>query len=274
MDAALRFVETGIGLVIEPPVKAREFDPALHPHGEGGRFTETGGSDGGDNEAAVSRHEVTPDKYQTERLIKDGSKEGMSKSGIVKDPNLGIWGASHSGSSIITGHSAIRMGIAGYEDYEASKESRNLGDKFLRVIASSGGVNEPLYHGFNNTAGTQWKVGDTLSLPLLATAGDISDSAGYAFYGQDVGDPNAPTVFEFPVGTPYAGYSRWDREQSKAFGYQWGEAIVAGKFEITGIRTANDPFFPPGSSRSGDYTVVTLKPLAVFDPELEKWHDR
>lgn len=249
-------------------LQLREFDPALHPHGEGGRFTETGGSDGGDNEAAVSRHEVTPDKYQTERLIKDGSHEGMSKSGIVKDPNLYIWGASHSGSSTVTGHSALRMGIDGYEDYEASKESRNLGDKFLRVIASSAGVNEPLYHGFNNTAGTQWKVGDTLSLPLLAAAGDKEDAAGYGFHGEDVGKP---AVFEFPVGTPYAGYSRWDRERSKEFGYQWGEAIVAGKFEITGTRTEHDPFTGP---RGADYTVVSLKPLAVFDPELEKWHDR
>jgi hypothetical protein len=64
----------------------------------------------------------------------------------------------------------------------------------------------------------------------------------------------------------YAGYSRWDREKTKEFGHTWGEAIVAGEFEVVGTRVEHESGW-----QKLPVEVVTLKPIGVFDPASNKW---
>jgi 2'-5' RNA ligase len=205
-------------------------------------------------------------KFATERLIKDGPREGTSRVRVVKDPNIGIWGESHSGSSTITGHSAEAMGIEGYRKYDASPAARALGDKFLNVIAEGRGAGEPLYHGFNNTQGIKWEEGATVRLPLTATSGDKDSSMSYGINYARSDAENKSTVFEFPSHTPIAGYSRWDRENTKELGHTWSEAIVAGEFRVTGTRTEREAGY-----RELPVTVVTLEHTGTFDPSTKEW---
>lgn len=242
--------------------KQRGWDESAHPRepsgdAEGGQFAGGGGGNNSDEH-----------KFQTEKLITDGPREGTSRVGVVKDAEIGIWGASHSGSFTITGQSAKVMGIAGYKDNGASTGSKRLSDKFLKAIADSSGSTEPLYHGFSNVEAVQWKVGDIVKLPLLATCGDESDSAGY---GEKSAVHNyRQTVFAFPVGTALAGYSRWDRERTKEFGHTWSEAIVAGEFKISGLRIGGNDSAWRNSTKEY-YDIVDLVPVSVFDPTNNKW---
>ena len=206
-------------------------------------------------------------KFATEKLITDGSREGTSRVRVVKDSNVYLWGASHTGSSSITGHSAELMGIDGYRDLDPNKQAQNLGNKFLDVIAEGQGAGEPLYHGFRNSKGIVWKPGDIMKLPLTATSGDFENSAGYGTsYSRDDDYNKAATVFEFPPHTPIAGYSRWDRENTKDFGHTWSEAITAGEFKVTGTRVGHE-----GGWKKLPVTVVQLEPTALFDRASGQW---
>lgn len=247
-----------------PDVVFMVFDPGVREYAKGDGKT-VAEYDDGLAAQAVALADTTQDNYETEKLLNDGPREGMSRSGLIKDRNAYLWGSSHSNSQALTGYSATLMGIDGYRPSEGMWEkAQSFTQKLLRVINASDGVKEPLYHGFQNVRGIDWKVGDTLKLPLTATSGDEDGSAGYGMRLDPKDNKGPPTVFEFPVGTKFAGYSRWDRENAKSFGHQWGEAIVAGKFEITGTRKAT-------AANRREYTVVSLKPLEVFDPTAKRW---
>ena len=233
--------------------KNKAYDPS-EPRDDGGKWT----SGGGDTPEEA-------EKFQSEKLITDGPREGTSRVRVVKDPNIGIWGGSHSGSSAITGHSATVMGIGGYESDGVSKQESNLGNKFLDVIAKGQGAGEKLYHGFSNSKGIVWKEGDTIRLPLTATSGDIDTSTSYGVnYSRE--DNSGATVFEFPARTAMAGYARWDRNSTKDLGHTWSEAIVAGEFKVAGIGTRTEQGFKQLPVR-----VVTLEPTALFDRASGKW---
>jgi hypothetical protein len=230
-------------------------DQPRHPAGtsEGGRF------------ASVGDSPEEAEKFQTERLIRDGPGEGSSRVRVVNHPGIGLWGSSHHESSTITGYSAQRMMIDGYRDLGASERAQNLAEKFLSVIAEGRGAGEKLYHGFTNSQRIDWKPGDTLKLPLSASTGDLTDAAGYGIsYNRD--DNSLATIFEFPEHTAMAGYSRWDRENTKDFGHTWAEAIVAGEFRVRGTRTAHE-----GGWKKLPVTVVELEPVSLFDPETRRY---
>ena len=253
---------------------ARDWDESLHPRDEGGRFGHGGGgaaaseaaSDSGsgvihgDNDAEAKR-------FATERLITDGPTEGTSRVRVVRDRNDYIWGASHTGSSTITGHSAAVMGIPRYDDMRPTTQAKNLGNKFLDVIAEGRGAGEKLYHGFSNTKGIKFKAGDTIKLPLKAASGDLDEAAGYGIsYTRSDEENSSASAFEFPAHTPMAGYSRWDRENTKNFGHTWSEAIVAGEFRVVGIRTEHETGW-----KQLPYTVVTVEPIGLFDRKANEW---
>lgn len=200
--------------------------------------------------------------------------EFKGKGAVVKFAKSELWGAQHADSMAITGDSAQRMGIAGYKQSpNAAVVAYGLADKFLKAVYESTGTDEPVYHGFRNSEDIEWKVGDTLKLPLLAATGDDVTAAAY---GEDYTQKyKTPTVFEFPVGTKVAGYVRYNKQDAKRIGYAWGEALVAGEFEVTGTRTvdfSDKSFRWVGSKKDSlTYTLVSLKPKGVFNPATGKW---
>lgn len=208
---------------------------------------------------------------------------------VIRVPYVGLWGGSHYGSSVITGESAKLMGIDGYKNLGAAKESETIASQMLTAIANDAtGSEEPLYHAFQNTRGTVFKPGDTMKLPLMATAG-----APHPLYGirdEHEAQEGPPTVFRFAKGTPMVGYSivrSKDLEdigqptveaQFKEQGYLWDEAIVAGKFRVTKVETVymgsqrDSGPKPAGSPVHQIYgQIVHLEPLAKFNPATGKW---
>ena len=173
----------------------------------------------------------------------------------VRSAGYAKWGHSHSGSRAITGQAARLMGIPDYEinPHSGKKQDVNLATAFLTAIANSPGSLEPLYHGFQNRRQIKWQIGQVLRLPLTATSGEI-DSASYGMRLDPKDNEGPPTCFEFPVGTPMAGYAKWKRADAEEFGHNWGEAIVAGEFQVQGIRTEHHYDW-----RKTPFTVVTLK---------------
>jgi hypothetical protein len=257
--------------------RLKDFDPS-QPRDEDGRWTDGGGSSDGSSGgdwAGTSRPDNTAQsaaedaKYQKEKLITDGPNEGFSRVGVAKGENAGYWGDSHHQSFITTGHAAEVMGIDGYEQHEAPKLVKTLVGRFLDTIANGRLSEETLFHGFIDQKNIEWKVGDTVRLPLLASTGDESTAFGYATnYSEGDAAGKGATAFEFAAGTPMAGYLRWDREHAKEFGHQWMEAIVAGEFKVTGIRTGKE-----GGWRELPVKVVQLAPVRVFDPASRKWRE-
>ena len=155
-----------------------DYDPN-QARNEQGEWTSGGGSSGDSEEEAK--------KFATEKLIDDGSREGTSRVRVVKDEYIGWWGSSHSLSKAITAHSSKLMNIDGYEDEIGMDDpGKRLGEKFLDTIAADKrGAGEPLYHGFDNFEKIgggrfiEFKQGDTMKLPLMASTGDLDNAASY-----------------------------------------------------------------------------------------------
>jgi hypothetical protein len=193
--------------------------------------------------------------------------------GITRDPDhplnrTGHWGSSHHASYQIAGHSAMKMGATGYQEPHKDKVYARLSDKKLAAIFASSGAKEPLYHGFQNLKHIEWKIGEVLTIPLMATSGELQGSAGYGVRVDPADNKGPPTVFEFPKGTRMFGYGKWDVADAKDFGHLWMEAIVAGKFRIIGVRQVRYE----GTWRKNVFlTVVRLEPVAYFDPDTDEW---
>ena len=204
---------------------------------------------------------------------------------LLRGSNAAIWGGSHHGSSVITGESAQQMGIDGYNDLDATKEAKALTTRMLQEIASdTTGAEEILYHAFENTRGTVFRPGDTMRLPLTATAGEPQTT--YATRAEWESQEGAPTVFVFPKGTKMVAYGKWPTNpkqrgyedgNAKEFGHVYSEAIVAGKFRVEKVETK---YFGSQHSRKpltmedvpqlyGQ--VVHVTPIEYFNPETKKW---
>lgn len=190
---------------------------------------------------------------------------------IIRGAN--IWGFSHGASRQITSETAKIMGIPGYEINPRAEHTEwatgRTAERFLVAISKDKlGSEEPLYHGFQNLAKTEYHVGDSLALPAMATAGDRTDAAGYGTRLDPKDQEGTITVFKFPVGTPMAGYDRWRPSDQRVFGHIWSEAIVAGKFVVTSV--SNDHGV---SGHWADPVVqtVSLLPKETFDPVTGSW---
>jgi hypothetical protein len=208
---------------------------------------------------------------------------------VIRGANIAVWGYSHSGSSTVTGESAKQMGIEGYRDMNASKEAKNVATRMVQAIAEdTTGSEEPLYHAFENTRGTVFKPGDTMDLPLMATAGEPHPL--YGIRGTHENQEGAPTVFVFAKGTPMVGYGtvkKSDLEDLdaptieaayKERGHIWDEAIVAGRFRVVKVETKYMGSQHSDHPESADTPihqiygqVVYLEPTHKFDPATKKW---
>lgn len=207
---------------------------------------------------------------------------------LIRGENAGLWGGSHYGSSVITGESAKQMGIEGYRDMEGTKEAKGVATRMLEAIATDDvGAEETLYHAFENVRHTVFTPGDTMRLPLTATAGQ--PQTGYATRSEWENQEGAPTVFVFPKGTKMVAYGKWPTDpkqrgyedgNAKEFGHVYSEAIVAGRFQVEKVETK---YF--GSQHSQKPLamedvpqlygqVIYLKPLGYFNPETKKWVPR
>jgi len=210
---------------------------------------------------------------------------------VIRGNDAGMWGGSHYGSTVVTGEAAALMGLEGWKKHDATKNATILATRMLQAIADDvAGSEEPLYHSFENTRGTVFTPGDTMQLPLLASAGQAE--VGYGVRSRWEDQQGAPTVFAFPTGTPMVGYSKYGladakdlghktvEEMYKEFGHIWNEAIIAGKFRVVKVETVYM------SSQHSDKPiamedvpqlygqVVHLEPLEMFNPATGKWVPR
>lgn len=207
---------------------------------------------------------------------------------VIRGPGSGEWGGSHYGSTTITGEAAAQMGIEGWTKNDATKTLTTLSTRMLQAIADDKeGSEEPLYHAFQNKAGTVFTPGDTMKLPLLASAGQ--PEVGYATRAEWENQEGAPTVFAFPKGTPMVAYGIWPTNpkqkgyedgNAKDFGHVYAEAIVAGHFRVVKVETVYmgsqhsvDPVNPDDVPQLYGQ-VVHLEPIGVFNPATGKWEDR
>lgn len=211
----------------------------------------------------------------------------------------GWWGYSHSNSRGITGAAATQMGLPGYEFNEEhfDPKVKKIADRFLTEISGDQfGAPENLYHSFENVRNTEFKVGDTMRLPLTATSGGRYGSYGIRLDAEN--QRGQPIVFVFDKGTQMMGYSGGMRSKHRLenAGYEsneqmfresgtiWDEAIVAGGFEITSV---TDRYM--GSQHSTREMrdnpnakdkiiqiygkVVRLKQIETYDPQ-KGWSSR
>lgn len=196
---------------------------------------------------------------------------------VIHTEDAEQWGAAHSNSQAITGASAEEMGLDGYErGYRPTQGDNwpaNVADSMLTYIEDSAGSREPLYHGFQNTNGTRFTPGDTIRLPLLAATGDLRDAASYGIRRHAEDQKGPPTVFEFPKGTKFAGYARWDRQQAKTFGHTWAEAIVAGGFRVASTRDYETDYTVLGKDKAylAHVTIVRLEPVEYYSVKNHSW---
>ena len=287
-------------------VLTRKRDYVREPAGtaEGGQFAKAGGSshaldpkkketwyrNGGEWRRAVDGERPYAD------VVEEKKEQGYEPPPVthkaIRGANAGLWGGSHYGSQVITGESAKLMGIEGYRDLDATKEAKNVALRMVQAIAEDAtGSEEELFHSFENTQATIFTPGDTMKLPLMATAG--TPHTIYATRSEWESQTGAPTVFVFPVGTPMVGYStptlrdakeldlKTIQDVHKEFGRIWDEAIVAGKFRVTKVETK---YF--GSQHrmkrmeEGDPIpqlygqVVHLEPLETYNPVTKQWVPR
>ena len=190
-----------------------------------------------------------------------------------------LWGSSHGWSSSITAVSLKMMDVT--SDFDPPEENQPLlvgqAKRMLAAIASDKvGSPEVLYHGYDEPP-RDWKVGQIVTRGLTATSGGLSDAASYGVHSPRTADDGTqtrfqetqPTVLEFPAGTPMQAYSRWRVADAKDFGHQYSEAIVAGRFEVTGVRRdreASSAWWRP------EVVIVSLRPIEVFEPTTKRWH--
>jgi len=189
--------------------------------------------------------------------------------------NRGLWGSSHGSSYGIAGSSAEQMGIDGY--WTPNDESKSMYNKhasfMLRKISEDTvGTEEVLYHGTQNLKATHWAPGDTVRLPLTATAGN-SDTITYGTRNSAADQKGAPTLFMFEKGTQMLAYQKWSKkgengDESKEFGHNYTEAIVAGKFEVVSVKEAAYPFHEAWSEHGYPMvTVVKMRQVETYHPE-------
>jgi hypothetical protein len=204
---------------------------------------------------------------------------------VVRDG--GLWGYSHGNSSFMAGLAAKSMGIPGWEveDWrEAEKRVTNAVDRFITHIAASPGSEEPLYHGFQNTRGIDFKVGDTMRLPLVATSGS-SGSISYGMRMEKQDQEGEPTLFAFEKGTQMVAYGKWGRPGSDPDGDSgdfkevYSEAIVAGGYKVTKVTRAQFPYNAHWDVRNPKWDgkvpvkVVYLQQTETYDP-VKGWVKR
>ena len=188
---------------------------------------------------------------------------------LVRPAAWQTWGASHGYSQSISGEAARLADIGGYRYGDNPDRSfQRLAKSFLKAIANSPGSSEPLYHGFQDRKRQTFHIGQIIDLPLVAASGDLDDSAGYGINRRPEDGP--VVVFEFPTGTPMAGYKRWNKADAEDFGHIWAEAIIGGRFRVVGQREQHRWDW----SDQPKITVVTLEPVAIFDPSTRQWVNR
>ena len=206
---------------------------------------------------------------------------------VLRMKDVAVWGYSHSGSSMITGESAKQMGIEGYREMDPQQGVISVATRMLEEIATDAtGAEEPLYHSFENVEGTTFRPGDTMDLPLTATAGQ--PETGYATRSEHESQEGVPTVLVFPKGTKMVAYGMWPTNpkqrgyedgNAKEFGHVYSEAIVAGRFRVVKVETvymgsqhSRKPV-APGDIPQLYGQVVHLEPIGYFNPSTGKWED-
>lgn len=209
-----------------------------------------------------------PKREDVDQVEDDEKPYGVDHPYVKPHHNLtrddGGWGASHGNSSTMTGEAAKQMGIPGYRDQEPSRRYVTQTTRFLQAIADDDhGAQHVLYHSFENRRGRHYEIGDTIRIPLTAAAGD---KGGYGIRMDPRDQEGEPTLYEFPIGTPMAGYSRWKKEDQISFGYIWSEAIVAGEFRVTKLR-----YIRGEGWRKPRTLVVSLECIQIFDPATSAW---
>lgn len=204
---------------------------------------------------------------------------------VLRVKGIATWGYSHSGSTAMTGEAAKQMGLPGWRELDPPDDTKAAVTRMLEEIHTDPtGAEEPLYHSFENVAGTTFTPGDRMDLPLLATAGKPETT--YATRMEEEDQVGAPTVFVFPKGTRMVAYGKWpvkptDRgyEDGNAtdFGHVYSEAIIAGRFRVVKTETVY-----MGSQHTRQVTqhipqlygqVVHLEPIGYFNPATGQWED-
>lgn len=250
----------------------REFNSCHDP--DSGRFCS---GRGWDVQVSDEVESAVTDRWRAERRQRDAAPytpPDTSRHKIVRDG--GLWGYSHRNSSAMSAYAAGLMGIGPGDDALGAPAKRAV-ERFLSAIAESPGSEEMLFHGFQNTRGTHYKVGDTVRLPLTATAGS-REVASYATRLDRADQTHAPMLLEFPKGTPMVAYGKWSGEERREFRHVYSEALVAGEFRVVSTRQER-LYQPQHDSRPGTkghhsttlYRVVRLAPLRVFDPATKTW---
>lgn len=190
-----------------------------------------------------------------------------------------LWG-EHYGSQLITGSAASIIGISGYRVGKLTATEQDEIDGYAKELLAEVhndviGSGEPLYHGFRNRSASK-NVGDIVEIPLASSSGDLNISMGYGIsYDEEdriaKGAPRQwePAVYEFPTGTPIAPYMKNSKEDAKYMGYLWPEAIVSGRFEVVGKRTATDPGY-----RKVPVQIYQLKLKQTYNPISGEWVSR
>jgi hypothetical protein len=166
----------------------------------------------------------------------------------------------------MTGFAANKMGIDGYAYEKSWADARYNKDvnAFLKEIhGDSHGAGEQLYHSFSNIKGTQFNVGDTFKVPLMATTGEQ-----YPTYGDDSKAPEV--IFRMGPETKIAAYDENKGQDRKDAGYRWGEAVTSGEFTVTAV---HDEAVERPSSYWEPKTikVVDIKQTKTFDPSTGRW---
>lgn len=259
--------------------------PGSGNFGHAGRPGEIGGSSSEAGAAAEKR------KWEAPHPIEDDAPRqwawDVNKDRVITAKpqhqrvrfDKGAWGYSHGGSQAIAGEAATQMGIAGYRQTYGDPQ---IAERFLQHIADDGiGSEEPLYHSFQNVRHTDFKVGDTMRLPLTATSGDVGS---YGIRSDAKDQSGEPTVFVFEKNTQMVGYSTITPRDAKDVGfdtveealkdrqYLWDEAIIAGGFEVTRVEK-NVGLGLQHDSRGKGYhgvavgSVVYLRQTETFDPK-------
>jgi hypothetical protein len=188
------------------------------------------------------------------------------------------WGYSHSYSRTIATAAADMMAIPGYSGYRLSGGMFDPGlasvakEMLSAIHSDTVGSEELLYHGFENIRQIDWKIGDTFDVPLLATSGEGGNSASYGIRSEESDQEGLPTVLEFVKGTPIVAYSKNKASEAKESGYVYNEAITAGRFRVVGVR--KETYRWNALRGPIEVTIVTVEPVATFDPETKAWRDR
>ncbi len=260
--------------------KSEEYNPT--PPGPWVRINGGDWNTSAEGEDPFGWHRPTDDDYTVPEIVHK----------MVRNIDHGAWGSSHGTSINITGAAAAMMGIESYTDFAKSPEVKKIATGFLtQIAADTTGSEEILNHSFMNIRGTQFKVGDTLRLPVTATSGDVGS---YGTRLEMENQEGEPVVFEFEKGTQMMGYATMTHHSAvedlgykgpnavhdalKEKGYVWDEAIVAGGFKVVSVR--DNVYF--GSQHMMRATtkipqlygkVVRLRQTETFDPK-KGWRPR